>query len=195
MSLDLPHLDSCTRSFMLAELEADIADGSLYHGDQLSEDGLRHYQRLLRDAIMTGTEDSFAEALCAHHAVRPPNKWQHLREVGPDEALAEMTIRLAEREFHRFYIRGLCCRALEHGVDRLLIYRARPADPGRAPANAMIGVRISVVSLLEDLRGAVRSWPPHGLPQCRDPGLSVRLPDESQLREAGAELVTRSAIR
>lgn len=74
MSLALPHLDSCTRRFMLAEPEADIADGSLDHGDQLSEDGLRHEQCLLRDAIVNGNDVSFAEALCAHNAVSPPNR-------------------------------------------------------------------------------------------------------------------------
>jgi hypothetical protein len=181
---------------MLAELEADLADGSLYRSPQLSEEGLEHYHRLLRAAILAGTEASFAEALTAQDAVRPPSRWQHPREVGPAEALVELTSRLAEREFHRFYIRGLCRRALEQGVDTLVIYRARPADTGRSPSDAMIGVRIDASSLLEDLRGTFCSLPPHGLPQCRDPGLSVRLPDGDRLRGADARgAVTRTATR
>jgi len=178
---------------MLAELEADLASGTLYQSPQLTEEGLRLYESLLRDAILSGTEESFAEALRACDGIRPPNRWQHPREVGALEALAALTIRLAERELHRFYIRGLCCRALEQGVDTLVIYRARPADPGRAPSNAMIGVRIAVRSLLEDLRGTFYSFPPHGLPQCRDPGLSVRFSDEHRLRGDDAQLVMRSA--
>jgi hypothetical protein len=195
VSLDLPHLDPCTRGFMLAELEADLADGSLYQSPQLSEEGVQHYPRLLRAAVLGGTDASFAEALSAQDAVRPPSRWQHPREVGPVEALADVTSRLAEREFHRFYIRGLCCRALDQGVDTLVIYRARPADPGRAPADAMIGVRIAVSSLLEDLRGTFRSLPPHGLPQCRDPGLSVRFADDHRAREDDARLVSGGARR
>ena len=177
MALDLAHLDPCTRRFMLAELEDDLATGTLYRSPELSEEGLRQYAQLLRVAVSTGTVDSFAEALCARDAVRPPSRWQHPRVVGAGEALAAATVRLAEREFHRFYIRGLCRRALDQGVDTLVIYRARPPDPGRAPSDAMIGVRIDARSLLEDLRGSFRSLPPHGLPQCRDPGLSVRLPE------------------
>jgi hypothetical protein len=193
MSLDLPHLDARTRHFMLAELEADVADGSLYCSPQLSDTGVQDYLELLRAALASGTEDSFAEALAQHEAVRPPNRWQHAREVGPGEALADATFRLAEREFHRFYIRGLCCRALEQGIDLLVIYRARPADRGRAPADSMIGLRIDVGSLLEDLRGAFRSLPPHGLPQCRDPGLSVRFLDDQRVQGDDARLVMRSA--
>ena len=184
MSLVLAHLDPCTRQFMLAELEADLADGTLYCSPQLSEEGLRQYARLLRAAVLTGTDDSFAEELSAREAVRPPSRWQHPREVGPGEALTAATIRLAEREFHRFYLRGLCRRALDQGVQTLVIYRARPADPGRATSDAMVGVRIAVSSLLEDLRGTFRLLPPHGLPQCNDPGLSVRLPEEDEPRQA-----------
>jgi hypothetical protein len=195
MALVLADLDQCTRGYMLAELEADLASGTLYCSPQLSEDGLRQYQRLLRAALTAGTEDSLAEAMCGAEAVRQPSRWQHPREVGAEQALADATIRLAEREFHRFFIRGLCLRALDQGVQTLVIYRARPPDPGRAPSDAMIGVRIDVSSLLEDLRGAFRSLPPHGLPQCRDPGLSVRLPDDDQLRGAGAPVATRSAAR
>lgn len=176
MSLDLANLDACTRHFMLVELEADLANGTLYRSPQLSEAGQLHYLRLLRAALASGTEASFAEALHRRQAVLPPGRWQHAREVGPAEALAAATERLAEREFHRYYIRGLCRRALDQGVHALEIYRAKPAETGRAPADAMIGIRITVTALLEDLSGAFRSWPPHGLPQCRDPGLSVRLP-------------------
>jgi hypothetical protein len=177
---------------MLAELEADLAAGALYQSPQLSDAGLGLYPRLLRDAIMAGTDESFAEALLDCDAVRPPTRW-YPKGIGAQEACEAATSRLAERELHRFYIRGLCCRALDQGVESLEIYRARPADPGRAPANAMIGVRVSVRSLLEDLRGTFDTWPPHGLPQCRDSGLSVRLPDEHRTRDCHTDLVTRSA--
>lgn len=195
MALDLAHLDPCTRRFMLAELEADLAGDMLYLSPQLSADGLQQYPQLLRDAILTGTDSSFAEALQSRDAVTPPSRWQHPREVGADEALTAVTSRLAEREFHRYYIRGLCCRALERGVETLVIYRARPADTGRAAADAMIGVRIDASSLLEDLRGTFSSMPPHGLPQCRDPGLSVRLPTENGSSGAAPSLAARSGRR
>jgi hypothetical protein len=176
VSLDLANLDSCTRRFMLAELDSDVATGTLYRSPQLSEQGQQQYYALLRAAVTSGTEESFAEALRRRQAVLPPDRWQHAREVGPEEALTAATVRLAEREFHRFYIRGLCRRALDQGVQTLEIYRAKPAEPRRTLSDDMVGIRVTASSLLEDLSGEFRSWPPHGLPQCRDPGLSVRLP-------------------
>lgn len=176
MSLDLAHLDERTRLYMLAELDADIASGTLYRSPQLTEDGQRDYQRLLRDALLSGTAASFADELTRWGAVRPLGKWQHARDAIPTDAVTAASALLAEREFHRFYLRGLCLRAINEGVPSLVIYRAKAAVPGRSSADAMIGIRITAGSLLEDLRGVFDSWPPNGLPQCRDPGLSVRLP-------------------
>jgi len=161
---------------MVAEFDGDLGAGTLYRSPQLSEDGVREYPGLLRAALLTGTDASFAEALCAHEALRPLGRWQHSKEVGASDALATATAVLAEREFHRFYIRGLCRRALDQGVRTLVIYRARASTPGRTSSDAMVGVQITASSLLEDLRCTFRSLPPHGLPQCRDPGLSVRFP-------------------
>jgi hypothetical protein len=84
---------------------------------------------------------------------------------------------------------------LEQGIDLLVIYRARPADLGRAPTDSMIGLRIDARSLLEDLRGAFRSLLPHGLPQCRDPGLSIRFPDGRVGHGHDAQLAQRSTVR
>ncbi len=176
MSLDLAHLDESTRQYMLAEFDADVASGTLYRSPQLTDDGQRDYQRLLRDALLTGTVASLADELMRWGSVRPLGRWQHAKEALPSDALTAASALLAEREFHRFYLRGLCRRAMDEGVQTLVIYRAKPATPGRATADAMIGIRITAGSLLEDLRGVFDSWPPNGLPQCRDPGLSVRLP-------------------
>lgn len=177
MALNLENLDPGTRRYMLDEFEADLTAGALYRSPQLTETGARRYEGLLRTTLTSGTDETFAQALSVIDAVLPPGRWQHSKEVGAGNATMAATVLLAEREFHRFYLRGLCRRALDEGVETLIIYRARPADPGRASSDAMVGVRISVLSLLEDLRGTFRSLPPHGLPQCRDPGLSVRLPD------------------
>lgn len=179
MTLDLVDLDSCTRRFMLAEVAADLAAGALYLSPQLTEAGRAHYADLLRAAIAGGSEASLADALVAHAAVKPPDRWQRSAErsseAGTTEALRAAAL-LAEREFHRFYIRGLCRRALAEGVLALEIYRARPPDTRRSHPDAMIGVKVMAASLLEDLSRGFQMSPPTGLPQCRDPGLSVRLP-------------------
>ncbi|MCC7372767.1 MAG: hypothetical protein IT306_30425 [Chloroflexi bacterium] len=177
MALCLHDLDAATRLYMLDELDADLASGTLYRSPLLSDAGASHYPVILRASLADGTEETLAQALGAIKAIQPPARLPQLHGEDVESATQAVSSTLAEREFHRFYLRGLCCRAIAEGIDSLAIYRARPADGGRASTDAMVGVRIAVRSLLEDLRGTFRIMPPHGLPQCRDPGLSLRLPE------------------
>ena len=177
MGLQLENLDDRTRRFMLDELEQDVARGRLYISHRLSETGRADYERLLRSAVERGTDESLADELRSHDRMLLTTKWERakggaivaeLPSTAPDV--------LAEGEFHRFYLRGLCRRALEDGIYALVIYRAKPLTQARVKAEAMIGVRIDAGSLLEDLRSYHGETPPRGLPPCPDVGLSVRLP-------------------
>ncbi len=177
MPLDLENLDARTRSYMLAELERDVAGGTLYLSPCLSARGKVEYEDLLRVALRQGTDGSLAGELARHERVTPARRWgQPAASEVPDRARRDVSASLAEREFHRFYVRGLCLRALAEGIPRLVIYRAGPSTLARAHADAMVGVQIDAGSLLEDLRCAARATPPRGLPPCSDPRLSVRLP-------------------
>ncbi len=175
--LQLQHLDECTRRFMLNELEQDVARGGLYLSPRLSDVGRVEYESLLRAALENGTEQSFADELRSHGRMRLAMHWERpdappivgeLPRTAPDT--------LAESEFHRFYARGLCRRALDLGIHALEIYRARPTEQNRNRSEALVGVRIDATSLLEDLRGHPGREPGRVLPSCPDSGLSVRLP-------------------
>lgn len=177
MGLEYQNLDDRTRRCMLDELTDDLAAGRLYVDPRLSERGRADYERLLRAAIQRGTEASFADELRAHDRMRQTQQWERSRGgVSTTELPSTTPEVVAESEFHRFYARGLCRRALKEGIYTLVIYRAGAAASPRANSETMVGVRIDAGSLLEDLRTPPGGQPPRGLPQCHDPGLSVRLP-------------------
>ena len=170
-------LEPATRRAMLEELDEDIAEHRLYLSPVLSERGRTVFVRLLRTAIELGTDASLAAELAARERVIPPER---RRKQGEEHALparrVEAATALAQDEFHRFYARGLCRQALARGLRTLVIYRAKPAIPARANADAMVGLNIDAASLLEDLRASPDLRRPSGLPSYRDSGLSVRLP-------------------
>jgi hypothetical protein len=174
--LRLQDLDERTRRFMVEELDRDVERDCLYLSPHLSEIGRASFEQLLRTALRSGTERSLADALRSNARMEVTKRWERRTGapiVGELPATAPDT--LAESEFHRFYVRGLCRRALDEGISTLEIYRARPTEQSRLKSDALVGVRMDATSLLEDLRPCLGGTPRRVLPPCPDAGLSVRL--------------------
>jgi hypothetical protein len=83
---------------------------------------------------------------------------------------------LAEGEFNRFYVRGLCLRAIDEGIDRLVIYRAKAVEEPRPDSNRRIGRSVNPRTLLDDLRRNAGVDTALGIPPGPNSGLSVKLP-------------------
>ncbi len=177
MTLRLENLDDRTRHFMLEEFELDVASGTLYLSPRLSESGRSEYKSLLMEAIKSGNDDSLAQALRSHNRMKLTEQRQKPKggfTTARVPATAPDT--LAEGEFNRSYVRGLCRLALEEGVHEVEIYRAKPVTNPRPESQAMIGKKINAKALLEDLRTHPGVEPALGLPPGPNSGLSVRLP-------------------
>jgi len=177
MALQLENLDARTRRYMLDELERDVAGGALYISPRLSERGRGDWQALLRAAIQ-GHDDAFLADSLRSHGRMKTSEQRRKTKGGSTTARVPATARqtLTEGEFNRFYVRGLCRRALEDGVKELVIYRAKRVSSPRPESQAVIGTRIDAAPLLEDLRTHPGVEPALGLPPGPNSGLSARLP-------------------
>lgn len=175
--MNLCNLDARTRELMMNELEYDLDHDTLYLSTRLTQAGRGHYLDILRSAIRTGTTESFAAELRqrrnlkTHEEREKPKGGTTLARV---PATAAET--LAEGEFNRFYIRGICRRALEDGINEVIVYRAKVVRDPRPESEAMIGRGLGAQALLQDLRRNPGVEPALGLPPGPNSGLSVRLP-------------------
>lgn len=85
---------------------------------------------------------------------------------------------LAEGEFNRYYLRGLCLRAKAEGKDSLIVYRGKQVSKPRPESESKIGSSISVDVLLATLRtnDFVTIEDAIGLPGGPNSGLTAKLP-------------------
>lgn len=161
---------------MVAEVDHDLAAGTLYIGRYLSELGVVQYPCLLRRAVERGTDESLAADLSAQglfaetYQKRKPSGGYTVSKV---PITAPTT--LAEGEFNRFYLRGLCQRAIAAGGEAIEIYRARESLAPRPESEAMIGRHLDAATLLGDLREHIGVDTALGLPPGPNSGLSGRL--------------------
>ena len=178
MALYLENLDDRTRQFMLDEMEYDIAHNQLHISPFLSGQGQRDYANLLREALQRGNDETLAKSLREHRRIlrtlprRNPSGGYSFAATAENAAQV-----LAESEFNRYYIRALARRALEDGIQELVVYRAKPVQNPRPESEARIETALAPQDLLEDLRSHPGDERPSlGVPSGPNSGLSVRLP-------------------
>lgn len=176
MSLDLVDLDAETRGAMLTELDGDVEAGSLYLSARLTTQGRGVYPVLLRQAVQDGDDSTLASALLQGHAIRSHEVATRGTTTYTKAVPRDAHITLAEGEFNRFYIRGLCSVVLGLGGREVEVYRAKPVRVARSASQRLLGVRIDAAVLLEDLRTSPGVDTVLGLPPGPNSGLSVRHP-------------------
>ena len=81
---------------------------------------------------------------------------------------------LAEGEFNRYYIRGVCKKAISEGLE-IEVYRAKQVEKPRPESQALIGKTLDPKTLLDDLRERIGVDTALGVPAGPNSGLSVRL--------------------
>jgi hypothetical protein len=175
MPFSFLHLDGQTRPLMLDEIAFDVAADKLYLSDRLNNGGRQNYPAYLKQAAELQDEVWFAEQLrsnnCFNATFQRRNPKGGFTTVHMPFNAAET---LAEGEFNRFYIRGLCRRALETGIAQLIIYRAKPVEKPRAESEQRVGAVLEPSELLQDLRTNIAVETCLGMPPGPNSGLCVK---------------------
>ena len=173
MALNLTDLEH-VREDMLQELESDLSQDTLYISPRLSEAGTSQYPDLLREAIARHDEDWLAGEIRSRHLLRT----HEIRHTKRGQVRAKVPVTapetLAEGEFNRFYVRGVCCSSLAGGETEVEVYRAKPVSDPRPESQRKVGSRVAAESLLSDLRTHPGVDTALGIPAGPNSGLSVR---------------------
>lgn len=177
--LRLLNLNDHVRDLMLDEVEHDLRNGTLFVSPRLSNTGHQNYVTLLKEAVRQHDDAWLAEQLSQLCRVE---RTEHRRKPKGGFTIARVPVTaarsIAESEFNRYYMRGLCRMAIEAGVSELIVYRAKRVANPRPASQERVGTRVGAQALLEDLRAHPGTETALGIPPGPNSGLSVRLPEE-----------------
>jgi hypothetical protein len=183
MGISYENLDEATRAFMVQESR----DGTHYLSPRLTPEGLARWAMLFEEAIRYHDDDWLAEQLEGRGLLRAQVR---RRTRGGGYTLVDVPRNaaqlLAEGEFNRYYLRGLCLRAQAEGIGQLEVYRGKPVERPRPESEAMIGRRIDVAALLADLRRSAFVEEGLGVPGAPNSGLTARLPAPRRAARRGS---------
>lgn len=151
MGLTYRNLDENTRKHMLKE--NDI--GGHYVSPRLRPEAWDEWLTIFEEGIRNHNDDWIAEEtnrrslLKTHEERKKPKGGITIAKV-PHNAAQQ----LAEGEFNRFYLRGICARALDEGKSQIQIYRGKEVSKPRTESELKIGELIDAHELLSDLRSS-----------------------------------------
>lgn len=168
MAMRYQNLDDQTRVYMLAEYDRDSDDGRLYVCKRLKDAGRRHFPELLRQALEQHDDGWLARQL-RELLLSTANPGTGVPGVGPQIAEG-----IAEAEFNRYYMRGLCARAIAEGVAEVQVYRAKVVATRNAQTLERIGQSLSPDTVLAEFRSAHETDPALASPFGDATGLSMR---------------------
>ena len=176
MPLHYDNLDPATRRAALAELDADRAAGRVLVSERLRPGTQERYVELLHDGLRyyddQWLEERIGDLLVGFETRRTKSGGQTTARLPADAARM-----LAESDFNRYYMRGVCMRAVEEGRENVVVYRARLSLEPRSTSSELEGKELPARQLLEELRGMTRESLASATLGRPNSGLSVRLPE------------------
>jgi hypothetical protein len=165
MPINLINLDT-VRKLMLDEINLDERENRIYLSKFMSSHIKEKYIQILRNEIQNGSDITLGEKIVPLLLPTSPSS----DRTKPWNA----HITFSEGEFNRFYIRGVCKKAMELGK-RVIVYRAKNVANPRPESQTKIGLKINPEVLLNDLRIHQGVDTALGLPAGPNSGLSVKL--------------------
>lgn len=169
MGLYYSKLNRDVRQAMVEEIESDAKRRNLYYSPRLNSVGHHQWVGLLLEAAEHGDDEWLANEIVRRDLlVATFSLAKNSKKPGFNAAET-----LAEGEFNRYYIRGVCRVALSKNIDYVTVYRAKKAWAPRPESIRLEGTRFDPEALLNDLRINVGKATQYGVPAGPNSGLSV----------------------
>jgi hypothetical protein len=164
------------RALMLEEIEMDIKSEKIYLSRYLTQSGQGNWPDLLRGACQSGTDDTLAQSAKGMFNARIQKKKKNgFGLIWADVPYNAHEV-LAESEFNRYFCRGLSRHAMDAGIPRLEVYRAKQVAQPRPESEQKIGLLVEPSTILIDLRSSQGFEPALGIPPGPGSGITLRIP-------------------
>lgn len=162
---------------MVEEIEMDIATDKIYRSSHLGQRAQGSWPDYITEAARSGSDVSLARQLRVPGTLNQTTQRKLATgRIIPAKVPHNAAEVLAESEFNRYFARGLSRRAIESGIPRLQVYRAKEVASPRRESEEKIGLLVEPGTLLIDLRGSNGVEPALGIPPGPGSGISVRIP-------------------
>jgi hypothetical protein len=189
--MEFTNLDETTRRCMLMELDEDVREGRMVVSPLLTERGRGEYADLLAEALRHHDPYWLASELRSGGRMAIAVEDADVQKLPPEELPVFEPDVLAEGDFNRYYVRGMCRRALDEGIEELkivkltkgphahFVFQAGDLPKEEREREMDVADRVEPRWLLEKLRQDPEAEMDTGIPGEPGSGLTVEFLEEA----------------
>ncbi len=153
------NLDYTTRSSMLQAIQEAENMDNIYYSTRFNQDGNNQWLQLFKQAAQQFDEHWLAYQLESKRLMKDFEGASNLSGGYTTKHVPHTAAEtMAEGQFNRFYILGLCKRARTEGITHLEIYRAKARFDPRPESQVLIGTCLSVDEIESQLKETTASF-------------------------------------
>jgi len=153
MKFKFRDLDDSTREYMGNEIEMAMLEGNIFFSKRFTETGKRLWPTLLLQAATNHDEHWLTFELERNSCIKGIEATgTPFGEYTKDFVPHTTTETIAEREFNRYYMLGLCLRAFNDEIEELIVYRAKQGSSPGSSSRRLIGQKLDPDEVFDLLR-------------------------------------------
>jgi hypothetical protein len=171
MGIEYKNLDEKTREHMLLEFNI----GGFYESPRLKNGLLSTWLEVFSEGIKSYSDDWVANRAAEEGLFKEFEERKTKKGIIQVKVPTNASQMLAEGEFNRFYLRGICSRALSEGCEYIKIYRGKDVSIPRTESEQKIGSLLKVEETLMELRKNTFVDSSLGLPSGPNSGLTAEI--------------------
>jgi hypothetical protein len=194
-TMEYTNLDETTRRYMLMELEEDVREGRVILSRLLTNRGQGEFIDLLGEAMRHHDPYWLGSELRSGGRMHIALEDADVQKLAPEELPVYEPDVLAEGEFNRYYVRGMCRRALDEGIEELrivkltkgpyasFVYKSGDLPQDEREREVDVADKVDPQWLLEKLRQDPEGEMDLGIPGEPGSGLTVEAPEWRKERQ------------
>lgn len=177
MAIRYENLDQSVREHMVSELENDIKTNNYYKSKRLKPGMETTWLNIFKEAAQQHNDAWLESKIKSLQLLKSKEEQKRGDKIIEKDVPHDAAETLADSEFNRLYMRGVCLDTISKNKSEVEVYRGKEVMNARSESQRLIGTKVNADQLLKELRDFKKNMGSDaalGLPPGPNSGITIK---------------------